>query len=250
LWHFLFIYVAKLKTVVVFVDGQNVWHSLKKLDSELCEEVIDWTTLFNSVLEANESLKQVLWFRPAVVEEIRLSRQGIADWWIRSRYKYRKEELLPLIDDLPVEIFEEVNKEFQDRLSWLKKFKAQFTKVNAKYFQFELEYPFITICKVGALKVNPYPPYHLHRILGEKGVDVAIATKIVEYILIGECDKAILVSGDSDYHEAIKIVQQHGKEINCVKFGDSMSQKIEEMMSKTYEFNRDDLLLKFKKGVS
>lgn len=229
--------------VSIFVDGQNTWHSLKKLNSNLTEEKVAWITLFSSLLYPGEKINTILWFRPAKVEEIFLTRRKIAKQLIHERYKYRKKELLASLNNLPKEIFKEVKVEFSEKLEWLRDYKNLFNSINSKYIQFTIDYPQISIYRSGILKVDPYNK----KILGEKGVDVAMAIKIVEHIITNQCDRVILVSGDSDYEEVIKIARFYDKKIFCVKIGNTMSHRLKNNVDGIYEFTLEDFTKKFSK---
>lgn len=55
----------------------------------------------------------------------------------------------------------------------------------------------------------------------EKGIDVKIAVDMVEYAIKNKCDCIILISGDSDFIPALKIVEDNGKDAHSafLKFG-------------------------------
>ena len=62
--------------------------------------------------------------------------------------------------------------------------------------------------------MNPY----IHEFVGEKGVDIALAVKMIALSVEKRCDKIILVSGDYDYAEVIKFVKNNMTKIHIVKF--------------------------------
>lgn len=57
----------------------------------------------------------------------------------------------------------------------------------------------------------------------EKGVDVAIATKMLTHAINRAFDTAILVSGDKDYLDTIKTVKNLGLRVEVVAFRHSLS---------------------------
>lgn len=66
----------------------------------------------------------------------------------------------------------------------------------------------------------------IRRVSTEKGVDVAIATKLLTHAMNKAFDTAILVSGDKDYLETIKSVKNYGLRIEIVGFRHSMSREL------------------------
>jgi uncharacterized LabA/DUF88 family protein len=67
--------------------------------------------------------------------------------------------------------------------------------------------------KTGVVKVNPF----IQEYVGEKGVDIALAVKMISLSVEKKCDKLILVSGDFDYAEAMKFVKNNMTKIHLVK---------------------------------
>jgi len=57
----------------------------------------------------------------------------------------------------------------------------------------------------------------------EKGVDVAIATKMLTHAINRAFEIAILVSGDKDYLETVKAVKNMGLRVEVVSFRNSLS---------------------------
>ena len=57
----------------------------------------------------------------------------------------------------------------------------------------------------------------------EKGVDVAIATIMLTHAMNKAYDTALLVSGDKDYLETIKIIKNLGLRVEIIGFRSSMS---------------------------
>jgi uncharacterized LabA/DUF88 family protein len=81
------------------------------------------------------------------------------------------------------------------------------------YDQLCLDNNDIEIVKRGIVKVNPYTQEYT----GEKGVDIALAVKMISLSIEKKCDKIILVSGDYDYAEAISYVKNNMTKVNIVK---------------------------------
>jgi uncharacterized LabA/DUF88 family protein len=60
----------------------------------------------------------------------------------------------------------------------------------------------------------------------EKGVDVAIATKMLTHAINGAFETAILISGDKDYLETVRTVKNMGLRVEIVSFRSSLSQEL------------------------
>ncbi len=67
----------------------------------------------------------------------------------------------------------------------------------------------------------------------EKGIDIALATDFISLAWENGFDTAIIVSGDSDYIEAIKRVKQKGKRVEVVSFRNSMGNEMRTVGDKT-----------------
>jgi uncharacterized LabA/DUF88 family protein len=64
------------------------------------------------------------------------------------------------------------------------------------------------------------------RLMTEKGVDVALATKILTHAINRAFDTAILVAGDKDYLETVKAVKGFGLRVEVVSFRGSLSRDL------------------------
>ena len=176
--------------VSFFIDGQNLFHSLKTLDRTLKEEDINWDTLFSSCLEEDEEIGVAYWFRPKdIKEQVRLTQDKLYTQLIPEKYPHRTTELLPNVRRLPKEVFRVMKLEYGDRLDWWSNEKRRFWNVQQKYKKLEQEYSFIQLYTSGVLKMDTYKKQPV----GEKGVDVAIAVKIIESVLANDCDRVVLV---------------------------------------------------------
>ncbi len=70
----------------------------------------------------------------------------------------------------------------------------------------------------------PYEDRECHQIFEiEKGVDVALVTKMLTFAFRDIYDTAILVSGDADYIEAVQTIRDLGKRVEIVSFRGSIS---------------------------
>lgn len=95
----------------------------------------------------------------------------------------------------------------------------------------------------GVLRMDTYNK----KPVGEKGVDVGIAVKMVESALTNECDRVVLVSGDSDFEEVVNVLKRNKKQIYCVAFNDTMSLHLKSFVDGVYYISSEDLVTKFKK---
>jgi uncharacterized LabA/DUF88 family protein len=60
----------------------------------------------------------------------------------------------------------------------------------------------------------------------EKGVDVALATRLLTHASVRAFDTSIILSGDKDYLETVKSVKNLGMRVEIVGFHRSMSQQL------------------------
>lgn len=230
--------------VSFFIDGQNLFHNLKALDRNLKEENINWHTLFSSCLEEGDEIEVAYWFRPKDIDEqVKLTRNKLYKQKIIEKYPERQSELIPILHQLPKEIFRVLKPEYDERLEWWSNEKKRFWSVHRKYLELETEYTFIKLYLSGVLKMDTYKKQPV----GEKGVDVAIAVKIVESVLNNECDRVVLVSSDSDYEEVANTLKRHNKHITCLSFENSISRRLSDLVDNVIDVSLEDLLTVFKK---
>lgn len=230
--------------VAFFIDGQNLFHTLKNLNRNLKEENINWSKLFSNCLEEGDSIEFAYWFRPKDIEEqVKLSKNRLYRQIIIEKYPHNQDVLLSNLGQLPSEVFRVVKLEYEDRLDWWKNEKRRFWNVHRKYIHLEREYDFIQIYSSGVLKMDTYEK----KPIGEKGVDVAIAVNIIESALLNNCDRVVLVSGDSDYEEVANVLKRHGKNIRCISFENSISRRLSTLVDDVYNISLIDLQDKYRK---
>ena len=63
----------------------------------------------------------------------------------------------------------------------------------------------------------------IRRAYTEKGVDVAIATRMLTHAIHKAFETAVLISGDKDYLETVKIIKDMGLRVEIVAFRKSLS---------------------------
>jgi uncharacterized LabA/DUF88 family protein len=66
----------------------------------------------------------------------------------------------------------------------------------------------------------------------EKGVDVALVTKMLSHAFRDTFDTAIIVSGDSDYVEAVRVVKELGKRVEIASFKESVGRDLKLLADK------------------
>ncbi len=200
------------KKVVVLIDGQNLFYVLKSIG--LKEAEINWTKLFSSFLEQGDELIRAYWFRPQRIVGEPPSptaiRNKIAYNHYSNYYHDYKNGNLAAIPSLVQLQIEDDAKEVE---RWLYEQKAKFSNIEYAYDQLCLDNMDIEIVKKGILRIDPYQQEYS----GEKGVDMALAVKMMSLSVEGKCNKIILISGDYDYAEAINYVKNNMTKVHLVK---------------------------------
>lgn len=209
---FLFKIYRMSKKVVVLVDGQNLYYGLQSLGIK--ERDIDWNKLFNSFLENDDELVRAYWFRPDRIldgyQTPELLRNQIAYKnynGVHQNYRDGKH------DAINQETLDKIENEAKEIEEWIREQKQKFSNIEYAYDQMCLENTDIEIVKKGVVKINPFK----HVYSGEKGVDIALAVKMLSLSVENKCNKIILVSGDYDYAEAIKYVKNNMTKVHIVK---------------------------------
>lgn len=200
-----------MKKVSVFIDGQNLYHSLR--DIGLKEIDIDWGKLINSLLSENDELVRSYWFRPSKIQEIELRFHGFRKWYITTNHPDKYDEYY-VNKKAPGSVKQNIQREFDLAKQWIAKEKQMFSQVDNKYTRIATKYDDLEILRTGILKIDPFKKIRV----GEKGVDVALAVTMVKGALQNKYDKAILISGDYDYQEAVQIVKDATKKLHLVRF--------------------------------
>ena len=239
------------KTVVVLVDGQNLYYSLQEM--KIIEKDVDWTKLFNSIIDPGDELIRAYWFRPAKILDTYYTENNIRNSIVYKKYRthldnYKTGNLSAIPQHVQDDVFSECSK----ALGWIKKQKEKFANIEYAYDQLCLDHDNIEMVKTGVVKIDPYKQAYV----GEKGVDISLAVKMISLSVGKKCDKIILVSGDYDYSEAIRFVKDNMTKINVVKFhkgypprNRSMSRDLSVLADKVIDVYETDLKGIFKKTV-
>jgi uncharacterized LabA/DUF88 family protein len=226
-----------MKKVLIFVDGQNLYHCLRDLGVK--EINIDWTKFFNSFIEEGEELIRTYWFRPKEIKPIYYTKEEIKTFIIKDKYSNG--------ESIPSNIDEIINLKIDKIKKWSKNKIQIFSQVDYKYTQLEATNDSIEIFRSGILRADPY-----NETCAEKGVDVSLAVKMVEFTLLNKVDKIILISGDFDYAEALNIIKNNLKKIHLVRFHKGIppkdiytSRMLSSKVDKVIEVYEDELKSKF-----
>lgn len=205
--------------VPILIDGQNLFHSLNRF--QIKEQDINWEK-FAQYLVGEEYRAEIFWFRAGEVREIPLTKTRILKLLIDQKYPSRVRELMTLFRNrqLPSDIYLEMMRLFRERKRWLQEQQENFFKIDRMYEQLAQRYNHVHICHKGIVRFDPYQ----QKCLGEKGVDVAISVKMCRLAYLSSCSKMILMSGDMDFIDAVREVQENGKEVHVIRFGDKNRQ--------------------------
>ena len=237
------------KKVVILIDGQNLYYSLHEMG--IIEKDVDWTKLFESFVELNDELVRTYWFRPAKILDTFFTEDKITRAIVYKKHRphfehYKNNEM----SEVPINVQTQVNREKDEVMSWLKRQKEKFSDLEYAYDQLCLTYDDIEIIKTGVVKIDPFRQTYL----GEKGVDISLAVKMISLSVQRKCDKIILVSGDYDYSEAVKFVKDNMTKISVVKFhkgypprNRSMSRDLSILADKVIDVYESDLKSIYKK---
>ena len=200
-----------MKKVVVLIDGQNLYYNLKEMNIK--EKDIDWTKFFNGILDTGEELIRAYWFRPQKILDSYFTSSNIKYQIVRKHYPNRLSYFPNDLENIPEPDKTSINDLSADAEKWLRDEKRRFSQIEYNYDQLSLDHGNIEFVKTGIVKVNPYDKKYV----GEKGVDISLAVKMISLSVQEKCDKIVLVSGDFDYAEAIKFVKDNMTKIDIVK---------------------------------
>ena len=196
---------------IILVDGQNLYYNLK--DMHLIEKQIKWDLFFKSLLESGDDCIRTYWFRPQRILDTYYTAQNIRNTIVYRNYHSYLHDYKTDKTKIPSTVLDKIEQEAVGAEEWLKKEKIKFSQIEYNYDRIPLEFGNIEICKKGIVKVNPF----IKDYVGEKGVDIALAVKMISLSVDKRCDKIILVSGDYDYSEAIQFVKNNMTIIHVVK---------------------------------
>jgi uncharacterized LabA/DUF88 family protein len=90
----------------------------------------------------------------------------------------------------------------------------------------------MTVFPLGTKTIKCAKCSNIRRSYTEKGIDVALATKLLVLANNRAFETAILVSGDKDYLETVKAVKSMGMRVEIVSWKRSLSQELAQESSK------------------
>jgi hypothetical protein len=209
------------------------------------EYEINWNKLFLDLMERDEELFRAYWFRPAKILDTNYKEDNVRKYYAKKTYdKYLR--------DLNDSELERINEEASRTLGWLEEVRNSFNSVASNYDYLSNTYDNIAIEKVGYLTVNPYKQEYG----SEKGVDIALAVKMLSLSYEKKCDKIILVSGDYDYAEAIKKAKEN-IHLHIVKLNKgyllntrNISEELQQLADKLINVYEEDLKTKYSSNSS
>lgn len=238
------------KKVAIFIDGENFHLSLRDIKIDSNNVLFD--KFFNYLLEPTDELLRAYIFRPQSIFLPKfIDKNKIAENYIYSKFPRNEAERIineqKTKKEFSSEIWKVVNVEFESIQNWIKYSETNFEKINHKYTRLATEHENIEIYRSGILKLNPY-----QKIKSEKGVDVSLSSKMIEFALTNKIDKAILISGDYDYKEAIQVVKNTMKRVNIVRIKSSgkssTSSTLRELADKVIDVTERDFKENFTKN--
>lgn len=200
-----------MKKVVILIDGQNLFYSLKGMN--VIEKDIHWTKFFKALVDNNEELIRTYWFRPQKILDTYFTNTNIKYQVVKRHFNGYISNFPDDLDKIPPKIMDKINKKVEGIENWLRDEKTKFSNIEYNYDQLCLNYGNIEFIKTGIVKVNPFSKQYI----GEKGVDISLAVKMISLSVNNKCDKIVLISGDYDYVEAIKFVKDNMTKIDIVR---------------------------------
>lgn len=253
------------KRVLIFIDGQNLYHALRTMN--LKEIEIDFDKLFCDCIGKDDELIRTYLFRPEKVQNFFISKEIIASIILKEKKLIfensnnlseiekingfiRKLEVKNEIGFLPKEIINDITIRYNEIQKWLSETKQSFSQTDYKYLKLSEYYNDFEIIKKGVLKVDPYNK----KVIGEKGVDVALSVSMVKMALENKLDKIILFSGDYDHSEGVVICKEAMKKVHIIKLHNgeppkniSSSRELLKIADKVINIYETDLKTKYKK---
>jgi uncharacterized LabA/DUF88 family protein len=213
------------KTACIFVDGENLRHSLIDLfesdfnPSDYLPRAADWEDFFNGVVAKGDAEMRLrtYWY---VVEEIDFWPYGLTkllkshDFVTLERVLRKHRNNIPQLDAIGdlVAKQEKITSLTQTLIARERFMKSRFD--GWQEFQNGIAHRFdsIEFRRAGSIQYDLFK----QRFNKEKGVDVKLATDLLKLKDIYEV--GVIVSGDGDYVPAVETVKDWGKHIVNVSF--------------------------------
>ena len=214
---------------IIFVDGSNLWGSLKKLNlhitryedlfSHILKSAIDsWSA---SIVGGEKSARliRILWYMVSSIDEWDLNDQKVAETlrgWFNQETDLKKKYLALAGTRLYGADQEKIHQEawsicFNEIKQWYSSKKLSIKKSHDFQFGVQSTTDFIDIVTSGHLRVDI-----LNKNVTEKGIDTSLAVDMLS--LADTYDVALLISGDADSIPSVQRVKHEGKHIGMVEF--------------------------------
>lgn len=224
-----------MKRVVVLIDGQNLFYCLK--DMKISDQEVNWDKLLMSLIQIDDELIRTYLFRPQKILDSPFTAYRIRRHIVYFNYREHLPDYNSDKSKISPDILNHIEQDAMKAESWLKDEIRRFAYIETKYDELSSEFHDFEIVKKGMVKVDPFN----QKYLGEKGVDIALAVKMISLSVNNSCDKIILVSGDYDYAEAIRFVKDRMMKIHIVKIHKGVPPK-NKNTSKELSFLADRLI--------
>lgn len=235
-----------MKKAVIIIDGQNLSYDLRAM--QLKEKDVNWTKLFNDIVGTDSEFIRAYWFRPEKINGL-ITKQDVLESFIVKRLfnHVYKDYNTKGIDVIAPNVRKEIETKSNEVFDWVKEQQRKFEATEKAYDQLCLTHDNIEVVKSGVVRVDSISMEYL----GEKGVDIAVAVKMIDLSIGGKCDKIILISGDYDYVEAIQYVKNNLIKFNVVSFlkanqPNSTAKGLSVITDKVIEITEADMKSKYK----
>jgi len=208
--------------LMIFVDGSNYYHSLKKSFNNIKIDL----QKFSDFLSKDYNLVNIYYYTSPIVRQENLQKyQDQQKFFEKLKMVKRLELILGRLEHRRNKKMENVKKEIQKLFLEL---KENLNSTQVKEFE-ELKIDIDDILKFGN-KV-------------EKGVDVNLAVDLATFAFENKYDVAIIISNDGDFVPAVKKSQSYGKKVYNVKFPACDAHHLSKTCDKTIFINDIDEFL-------
>lgn len=184
------------RKTLIFVDGQNLFYSLR--DMGIQEVQVKWDSFFDALLEPGDEFIRAYWYQAQKFAGPRLTLENA------RRHVNPAGKSEDAIDAEALALLVGAQQ-------WASDQNMRHENQLHRYDELSIKYPVIEMVRRGIVRTDPFRKAHI----GEKGVDVALAVSMIKFH--DKCDKLILISGDLDYAEAIQFVKDDLKKVHIVR---------------------------------
>ena len=189
-----------MEKVVIFIDGNNLYHNLKAM--KIKPGNIDFTKLADSICKHfNLSLKEVRYYN-----SMPTLRDGKELYYSHLKFidgLKKLEKFSVLTRKLQVHSIKELLKEKQELIEVMDLCESCKPIVKENLLD-----------TIGNVKKK------------EKGVDIMLAVDLVEYAIKNKADYFIVLSGDADFVPAMKLIQENKRKILSVSLAKGYSREL------------------------